>query len=333
MKTNQHGRAALGTGLIFLVSLFLMSSCCGCERQRPFRRQRGARNKTQQSKTKEIYCSGVSRTYHVHIPPSYTQSTPLPLVFVLHGGGGTGIGMERLTHMDEVADSGGFIVVYPEGIDNQWNDGRPTINPEVDDVGFFEKMLEKLESDYSVDEKRVYSTGISNGGFMSLRLAFDLNDRIAAIAVVGASMTEQLYRRHAPSIPVSVLLLHGTDDPLCPWSGGKIGSNRSNLASDRGNCVGAAETISYWVGANGCGTKPIVKKLPDADPRDGTRVREELYSGGKAGTEVELLAVEGGGHTWPGGIQYLPKLIIGRTSRDIDASNLIWEFFARHSIE
>jgi polyhydroxybutyrate depolymerase len=162
---------------------------------------------------------------------------------------------------------------------------------------------------------------------MSYRLAFDLSGRFAAIASVGAPLSEQLYARPPPASPVSVLLIHGTDDPLCPWCGGYV----SFGSRYRGRVVSVEATIDYWVAAEGCSTTPVTKDLPDADPHDGTRVHEEVYGGGREGTEVELLAIEGGGHTWPGGIQYLRERTIGITCRDIDASQVIWEFFKKHT--
>jgi len=319
--------------LVACVLFAFLPSGCECVRRRGALLDRDTSDTPQDSVQKSVDVGGIERTFRVHVPPSYAAGTAVPLVFVLHGGGGEGEGMERLTHMDEVADSGGFIAVYPYGIDRNWNDGRPEINPSVDDVGFFRLMLDRLESDYSIDTRKVYSTGISNGGFMSYRLAFDLDGRIAAIAPVGAPMSEQQFARPPPSSPVSVLLIHGVDDPLCPWSGGDLGFSRTGRGMDRGRCVSVADTIGYWVSADGCGAQPVKTDLPDADPGDGTRVREELYGGGRSGTDVELLAVEGGGHTWPGGLQYLSERIIGRTNRDIDASSVIWEFFKSHSLD
>ena len=161
---------------------------------------------------------------------------------------------------------------------------------------------------------------------MSYRLALDLDGTFAAIAPVGALMTEQLYAKPPPASPVSVLLIEGTDDPFVPWAGGDISAGRQK----RGTVVSTDATIDYWAKAGGCGPPPAVTDLPDTEPDDGTRVREELYSGGREGTEVELLAVEGGGHTWPGGLQYLRERTIGKTCRDIDASRVIWDFFKQH---
>ena len=316
-------------GIICVVLLLLMLPGCGrkTKPEPPPASEQESSQSGDVDRTCQVNVGGVDRTYRVHIPPSYEGGTPIPLIVAFHGGGGTGEGMERLTHMNDISDSGGFIAVYPDGVNKNWNDGRPQINPDVDDVAFVRSMLERLESDYSIDTKRVYATGISNGGFMSYRLAFDLDGTFAAIAPVGALMTEQLYARPPPAGPVSVLLIEGIDDPFVPWAGGDISTGRLK----RGTVVSTGVTIDYWVKAGGCVTPPAVTEMTDAEPDDGTRVREELYSGGREGTEVELLAVEGGGHTWPGGLQYLRERTIGKTCRDIDASRVIWDFFKGHS--
>jgi len=211
--------------LLAMTCLLLLFSLSGCVRQTgpesPPADESGSASLSW-SGQKSIESGGLERTYLVHLPPSYMKGTPTPLLIAFHGGGGDGEGMERLTHMDDVSDIAGFIAVYPDGVDRNWNDGRPEINPSVDDVGFVRDLLKQLESDYSIDAKRVYATGISNGGFMSYRLALDLDGTFAAVAPVGALMTEQLCRKPPPASPVSVLLIMGKDDPFVPWSGGDV---------------------------------------------------------------------------------------------------------------
>ena len=315
--------------LLAMTCLLLLFSLSGCVRQTgpesPPADESGSASLSW-SGQKSIESGGLERTYLVHLPPSYMKGTPTPLLIAFHGGGGDGEGMERLTHMDDVSDIAGFIAVYPDGVDRNWNDGRPEINPSVDDVGFVRDLLKQLESDYSIDAKRVYATGISNGGFMSYRLALDLDGTFAAVAPVGALMTEQLCRKPPPASPVSVLLIMGKDDPFVPWSGGDVTAGLKK----RGTVVSTAATIDYWVKAESCVGQPVISELPDTDPSDGTRAREELYGGGREGAVVELIAVEGGGHTWPGGLQYLRERTIGKTSRDFDASEVIWDFFKQH---
>jgi polyhydroxybutyrate depolymerase len=272
---------------------------------------------------------GMERTYLLHLPQAYDGKESLPVLFVFHGGGGQGKGMARLTHMNDVADERGFIAVYPDGIDNNWNDGRPEVNPGVDDVGFISALIDELSEKYAVDTQRIYSTGISNGGMFSFRLACELSDKIAAVAPVAALMGEVLSRSCSPPQPVPVMLVIGTDDPLVPWEGGKIGGR----LADRGRALSEAATVSFWVKVDGCAQTPVVTYLPDRSPSDGTRVRCETHPSGQDGCEVVVLVVEGGGHTWPGGLQYMREATIGRTSRDIDASVVIWEFLSRFRLD
>jgi polyhydroxybutyrate depolymerase len=290
---------------------------------------------TPRATTGSLQFGGRERTYRLYVPPQADRAGPMPVVLVLHGGGGTGSGMETLTRggLNRLADRDGFIAVYPDGVDRHWNDGRGiqtyrAHRENIDDVGFFSALIDHLARRLSVDRGRVYSAGISNGGLMSFRLARELTSEIAAIAAVAVSMSEQIAAMRTPSRPISVLMIPGTKDPLVPWDGGDIGFAGGGKV---GKALPVAEAIRYWAGHNQCPSPPAVAMEPDRDPQDGTRVRREAYGPCRDGTEVVLLAVEGGGHTWPGGWQYLPERVIGRTSRDIDANEVIWSFFKRHA--
>lgn len=283
-----------------------------------------------------IKWDGLNRTYLVHVPPSHNKEKAAPLLFVLHGGGGTGKGMVSLTKngFNELADKEGFVVVYPDGIERHWNDGRGVARyrahkENVDDVGFISALIEHLSQTLNIDAKRIYATGISNGGFFSQRLACELTDKIAAIAVVAAQMSKNLSLICKPKSPVSVLIMPGTKDPLVPYEGGEIGFPMGRVKL--GKVLSVSETVKFWTAHNGCSSQPVVSWEPDNDPKDLTRVRKEVYSECKDKSEVVLLAIEGGGHTWPGGYQYLSEKIIGKTSRDIDANVVIWDFFKKHS--
>ncbi len=233
--------------------------------------------------------------------------------------------MDKFTGgLNPLAEREGFIVAYPDGVDKQWNDGREIFGAaNTDDVGFLSALIDHIAEHYTIDPGRVYATGISNGGLMSFRLACDLSEKVTAVAPVTAALSEDLVPNCSPSHPVSVLLINGTEDPLVPWEGGQIKVWRQ----ERGAVISTADTVQFWVAQNHCPGPPNVSWEPDTDLKDGTRVRREAYDGCRDGTKVVLYAVEGGGHTWPGGKQYLPKGLIGRTSRDIDANELIWHFF------
>ena len=277
---------------------------------------------------------GLERTYHVHIGRSYNADSPTPLVIALHGGGGTGRGMERLTGFNAVADSEDFIVVYPDGIEKHWNDGRGIQKyrahiENIDDVGFISALIGELSGEVNIDTTRVYVTGISNGGMMSHRLACELSDKITAISPVVSSVPVNMATVWEPSRSVPVLIINGTDDPLVPWEGGEI---RIGM-SVHGDVLSVADTVKFWTDKNDCSMLPVVTHLPDEAPTDGTSVRKEVYAECTDEVAVILYAVEGGGHTWPGGYQYLPEFIIGKTSGEFDATEVIWQFFSEHSLD
>ncbi len=283
---------------------------------------------TAQGAFRTIDVAGLRRTYALRVPASLNRERPAALVFVLHGGGGTAAATERLTGFSRLADTEGFVVVFPEAVDRNWNDWRdaPGIRAQrdnVDDVGFVAAVLRRVSAELRIDPNRVYATGISNGGFMSQLLAAQLSDRFAAIAPVASGMAPRVADNFRPKEPVSVLIMNGTEDPLVPYNGGPVALNR-------GRTIATAEIVRKWVAHNRCGEKPEVSYVPDRDPADGTRVKREIYSGCARDVTVALYTIEGGGHTWPGGQQYLPEAIIGRTSRDLDATRTIWGFFSAH---
>jgi polyhydroxybutyrate depolymerase len=276
--------------------------------------------------------NGLERTYRIHIPSSHDKSKPMPMVIALHGGGGTGEKMEKHTlgGFNTLSDKEGFIVVYPDGIEKHWNDGRKKVRyrahrEKIDDIGFISALIDELVKQQNIDNKRIYITGISNGAMLSNRLACELTGKITAIAPVAGNMPYDLAPHCSPSKPIPVLMINGTKDPMMPWEGGEASFGRLKF----GRVLSAMETIQFWVAHNQCLPIPVITWEPDTDPQDGTRVRKEAYNGCKDGTDVILYAIENGGHTWPGGSQYMPEMIVGKTSRDIDANEVIWSFFER----
>jgi len=267
----------------------------------------------------------LQRSYRVHLP-SNTSAPMNGLLLVFHGGGATGKGMPILTNFDEVADRERFVVVYPDGYRRHWVDSRGTTAPEiegVDDVVFVSSLIRKMIINYKIDEKRVYAAGISNGGFFSQRLAVEIPEQIRGIATVAATMPLPLSETQFLKKPISVMLIHGTDDPLVPFGGGRV------RAGAKGPILSAHDSAIKWARLNGCVSDPEITYLPNKVD-DATRVRVEKYGSGKENTEVILYVIEGGGHTWPGGWQYFPVKIIGKTTHNLDASQEIMEFFKRH---
>jgi len=287
--------------------------------------------------TDSIIVGELKRTYLIHIPASHGKTKSMPLLIALHGGGGSGKHMIKLKlgGFDKLSDQEGFVVVYPDGIEKNWNDGRSgeetgySVHKEnIDDVGFISALIDALIKKLNVNPKRVYVTGMSNGAIMSYRLACELTEKIAAIAAVAGNIPQNLYPSCSPSRPISVLAINNVNDPLMPFAGGNI-TGPFGLKK-LGKVLSTSETARFWVKHNNCSLSPVITHEPDKAPKDGTRIRKEVFRNGKNGTEVILYAVEGGGHTWPSGYQYLNERIIGKTSRDIDANEVIWDFFKKH---
>ncbi len=277
-----------------------------------------------------IVVDGIERTYHLYVPYVYDRKESIPLLIALHGGGGTGKGMEEKTTIegfDKLAKKGNFIVVYPDAVEKNWNDGRNdphsySAQHNIDDVYFISVLIDQLEKEYNIDSKRVYVTGISNGGMMTFRLGCELSDKISAIATVASSLPENLYNSSVPANKISVLIIHGTDDPLVPWDGGYV----RVFGMNHGRVVSILETEDFWIEHNSCTLQTNKTYLPDVDQNDGTRVWKEEYANKENGINVVLYGIDGGGHTWPGGSSELPERVVGKMSHDINACNLIWDF-------
>jgi polyhydroxybutyrate depolymerase len=279
---------------------------------------------------------GLERSYLVHVPPQAlardrTQATPI--VIALHSGGGRARAFSTFTGFNKLADADGFIVAYPEGIEGNWNDGRSRVGnralvDNIDDVGFILAIAQALAKDFAVDPKRVYVVGMSSGGVMALRAACDAADKIAAVAAVAAALPVRMKPLCNPSAPISVLIMNGSEDPVMPWRGGEIRLGLERL----GRVISTDDTMTFWAEHDGCVTTPAVEDLPDKDPGDNTVVRRSVFPQCQA-AEVVLYTVDRGGHTWPGGPQYLPQAAVGRVTKDIDATAVIWDFFKRQARE
>ena len=296
---------------------------CPCAAAQPGRFRQPGKNTVERT----IEVDKRQRSYLLHVPPGLPPDKPVPLVLVFHGGGGQAAGTETyMTHFSEPADRESFLVVYPQGVGNNWNDGRD--NPSstaatenVDDLAFVLALIDAVAKEHPVDGKRVYATGISNGAIFAHYLAANHPEKIAAIAPVAGGLADPFHKQFHPKEPVSVLILQGTDDPLVPYGGGNI------RPGNRGKVLATEETVKLWVQADGCAAE---EDVPDKDPNDGCTVKRFTYGNGKDGAEVVLYRIKGGGHTWPGGPQYLSERLIGRVCRDLDGTAVIWEFFKAH---
>lgn len=276
----------------------------------------GAQAVSAQTVNGSFMYGGQLRDYRLHIPASYNAATAAPLVLNLHGYTSNNWQQEIYSNLNSIADTAGFIIALPNGtfdaLGNQfWNVGfAPS---DVDDVGFLNALMDTIIQHYNIDQQRIYSTGMSNGGFMSYLMACQ-SDRIAAIASVTGTMTDPTYNECQPSRPMPVLEIHGTADDVVPYDG-------------QINFRPIPEVIDYWVNFNHCDPTPVVTDVPDSDPADGATAVHYVYSGGDNGATVEHYKIIGGGHTWPGAL-----FDIGVTCHDFSASQEIWRFFTQYSL-
>jgi polyhydroxybutyrate depolymerase len=272
-----------------------------------------------------------TRSYLVHIPPKYDSKQPTPVVLAFHGGTGNASVMARFCGLNDKANSENFIVVYPNGTGRSegvltWNGGNCCGYAQwnnVDDVGFTRALLDDLAKVVNVDAKRVFATGMSNGGIMCYRLASELSDRIASIAPISGTMGTATCN---PKRPVSVMHFHGTDDDFVPFKGGK-----GTYSITQTNFYSVEHSIKAWVKADSCPEKPVVSDMPTKID-DSTIVQIKTYGPGKEETEVILVVINGGGHAWPGR-ERGPAFYFGKSTKNISANDMMWEFFKRHPMK
>ncbi len=300
------------------VLLVLLSALLGCAAW------------AQESVTETLLHDGLERDYYLHVPEG-ADGEPWPLVVVLHGRGGDGPGMARLTDFDAIADEHGFIAVYPSGVEEQWNYLEDVLgyNLEADDVGFLRSLVTNLSERYSIEPTRVYVTGFSNGGFMAQRLICEAPDLFAAFASVAAAGFGGLPQVCDDPQPVALLFIHGTSDAIIPFEGlSQQGPNGPVVV-----LASVADTLSFWSAYAGCGGEGSSRSLPQRGLSMGTDVRVFTLSDCPEGSELELYIVRGGGHNWPGQPGKIPEQIAGAVNQDFDAGEVIWAFFERHPKE
>ena len=274
---------------------------------------------------------GIVRDVGIFDPRKAQGQGTRPLVLVLHGGLGDDDDTVALRFgtMEELAAEDDFVVAYPQGIGGHWNDGRNVDRyvaqrERINDVGFITTLIDELIEKRDVDPDAVFVAGVSDGAMMAHRLACARTSKLRAFAAVIGSMPRNVARRRARcgKEPISVLIVNGTDDPIVPWDGGEVEFEGKKL----GEVLSVQKTFGFWRRHNAC-QDVTVSMIPDFVPNDGTRVERQKSNGCRAGTKVELFAVQGAGHTWPSGWQYLPTTLIGQTSSDINAGVAAWRFF------
>ena len=272
--------------------------------------------KAQQTLSDSMLYDGIQRYYTLYVPDIYSPSAPTPLVFNIHGFNlSPSIQMEK-ADFRPIADTANFIVVHPSGSLNavgktHWN-YKPTGNL-VDDLGFLEALMDTLSNHYNIDQERIYSTGFSQGGYMSLYLACLLNERMAAVAPLASGMldTNNCFPQH----PTPIMQIHGTADSIARYVGGIFAGHP------------IPEVLEYWRNYNQCDLDPIFNTLPDINTMDSSTVEHYRYTNGQNGVEVEHYKILGGAHTWPGSLPFAAG-----TNYDFNATLEIWRFFSKYDI-
>lgn len=283
-----------------------------------------------QNINKTILVDGLKRTYILHLPPAYKNEQKLPVIFALHGGGGSAKSAVNIYNLEPLADKNSFIIVYPDAVNKAWHiPGMASrvkgYDQMVDDAHFISVLLDTLIAHYKADDKKIFCTGISRGAMFSYYLADTLNERIKAIAAVCGGISKTMTSTYSFKKPISVLIINGTADPLVNYTGGYGKLNRRNEGNEDADLLPTEDLVKKILSVNNCNVKPETTKLPDTNAFDECTETEYKYDCGNI--KVDFIRIENGGHTWAGGTQYLPKFIIGRLCKDFSASQKIFDFF------
>lgn len=273
--------------------------------------------KAQTTVVDSVFVGGQYRSYRLYVPAIYTGATARPLILNLHGYTSNAQQQQLYSNFMPIADTANFLMVFPNGTYSSgqrfWNAGISSAL--VNDIAFLNALIDSLDLIYNINLNRVYSTGMSNGGYMSHTLACELSNRITAIASVTGSIFNTQYGTNChPTRPVPVMQIHGTNDPTVPYAG-----SSSSMPVDT--------IVKYWVTKNNCNTTPTFSNVPNTSTTDGCTAEHYKYLNGTSGSSVELYKIIGGTHTWPG----FPFGGSG-TNMDMNASKEIWRFFSKYSL-
>ncbi|MBN3940912.1 PHB depolymerase family esterase [Nostoc sp. NMS9] len=264
----------------------------------------------------ELYDQGKLRTYYFYTPKSYNLDRPMPLVLVFHGDDGNGRSISNVTRFNELADQKGFIVVYPDGIDQKWS-LRGNTQGKIDDVLFVSALINHLQQQLNIDSHKVYATGFSRGGILTQALACKLPDKIAGFASVAGSLPARLKPNCQPQTSISMLTINGTNDRDVLYEG--------DDHTQRGALVSISDMVEFWRSHDQC-------TLSNQSPNfSEDKVKTAIYTGCSGNSEVWQLAVVNGGHFWPGGSSTDESLNKFNAKLGLNASETIWNFFQRHS--
>jgi polyhydroxybutyrate depolymerase len=279
----------------------------------------------------KIKVGDIERAALVHAPPGRGDHPPVPLLLVFHGGRGGPENIAKLTAFSELADRERFIVAYPAALHGNWNDGRSATRPsreDEDDLRFIEALVRELTNRYHVDRRRIYAAGLSNGAMMCHRLGLEMAGTFSAIATVSGGMPAEIAPKRRISRPLSVIGIYGTDDPLVRWDGGEMTRGAG------GRLLGARASTEIWALQMECKPEPAREALPEF-VKDGTSVWRESYAGCRDSARVVLYGIERGGHGWPprgiGRTGPIARMLTGKASANLNATEVIWQFFAKLS--
>ena len=276
---------------------------------------------------------GRTRFYDHYVPASYQCGNQAPLVIDLHGFGSTKSDERQISDFLSLAEENEFMVVWPQGVSgtlcvvgadrtgNYWNAG---FDSSVDDVAFISAIIDQVSASYDIDPARIYATGLSNGGFMSYTLACELGNRIAAIASVTGSMETSVLADCNPERPMPILQIHGTADTVVPYDG---------LQCSSFNYSGIDELLDFWRLNSNCDETTVTIDYPDTDTGDNSTASRVTFDGCDSNADVELILINGGGHSWPGSVALMGEStsVLYPINNDIDATEMIWDFFNRHT--
>lgn len=290
---------------------------------------RGRTDYKVQTRCMRVTIADATRTYRLYAPRTQSKQS-MPIILVLHGGGGSGSTMEALTkgQFNRIADRQRLLVVYPDGVDRTWRHSRvapsQTFGQTANDIEFLRAVLADVERKYPVNRQRVFVAGMESGALLAYRIGCEAPDMIAAIATVAATLPTELSAACRPERVTPLLMINGTDDSRVPWLGGtmKLADNSAY------EVLSASETFDHWSAMGDCAL-PDTGMPRDRVANDGTTFIRHLARECRDGAQVRLYELVGGGHTWPGG-DALGQRNVGQVSREINATESIWEFFARY---
>ncbi|RHX91839.1 alpha/beta hydrolase [Leptospira stimsonii] len=314
IRKTKMKRKTYFISLIFFLSLLSFLTEC--------RLLRYLRTETKDgSRLEKITVDGIERTYWIHLPENkYSGTEKLPLVLGLHGRLGSGRNIMEDSKLNRISDREGFIVVYPDGIDRSWADGRgatPADKQKVDDVHFLEKLIDRISESHPVDKDKIFIFGHSNGGFMTQRMLIEKTKRFRAGVSVSSQISEFILRNFEPSGNVSVAFINGTKDSTVPYYGGYV--------RDGGEILSVEDSIDRWLQWNSCLKQPEIKKKDEKE--DGTSVEIYSYNQCKGKTSVLHYKIVDGGHNWPGVNRKVPFIKMGTPTYELDPGEEIWTFF------